>query len=217
MYELLLREGEMGQRSFRASRRKAIRIVALSIALVSLAAGVSAELNLARTDPKGYAKFLREYRSLIHGGVYEKPGEIGVSLEEGTRAVDEGIAFLEKQAPLAPLAVSRGLSSAAKALAVEQGRSGATGHSGADGSSPFVRMNRFGAWSGTAGENIAYGAGDARDVVIQLVVDDGVASRGHRANVFGTAYGFVGVGAGGHPKFRTVCVQDFAGKYEEKN
>ena len=77
-------------------------------------------------------------------------------------------------------------------------------------------MNRFGKWSVTAGENIAYGAGDAREIVIQLVVDDGVASRGHRANVFGAAFKYLGVGVGAHPKYGAVCVQDFAGGYEEK-
>ena len=178
--------------------------------------GVVAELNLARTDPKGYVKFLREYRALIHNGVYERPGEIGVQLQEGTRAVDEAITFLERQKPLGSLTASKGLSSAAKAHAVDQGKSGATGHSGADGSSPFDRMNRFGKWQGTAGENISYGSGDARGIVIQLMVDDGVASRGHRANIFSSAFRVVGIGVGPHPQYGTLCVQDFAGAYEEK-
>ncbi|MGA2547768.1 MAG: CAP domain-containing protein [Rectinemataceae bacterium] len=185
--------------------------------LSSVESGVVAELNLARTDPKGYAKFLREYRALIHNGVYERPGEIGVQLEEGTRAVDEAIGYLERQAALDPLTASKGLSSAAKAQAVDQGRSGATGHSGADGSSPFDRMNRYGKWLGIAGENIAYGAGDARGIVIQLIVDDGVESRGHRANIFKPSFKVVGIGIGRHPQYGTVCVQDFAGDYEEKN
>jgi uncharacterized protein YkwD len=179
--------------------------------------GVVAEINLARTDPKVYAKFLREYRALIHNGVYEQPGEIGVQLEEGTRAVDEAIGYLERQAALGPLTASKGLSSAAKTQAVDQGRSGATGHSGSDGSSPFDRMNRYGKWQVIAGENIAYGSGDARGIVIQLIVDDGVASRGHRDNIFKPSFKVVGIGVGPHPKYGTVCVQDFAGDYEEKN
>ena len=178
--------------------------------------GVVAELNLARTDPKGYMKFLREYRALIHNGIYERPGEIGVQLQEGTRAVDEAITFLERTKPLGSLTASKGLSSAAKAHAVDQGKSGATGHSGADGSTPFDRMNRFGKWQETAGENISYGSGDARGIVIQLMVDDGVASRGHRANIFSSALKVVGIGVGPHPKYGTICVQDFAGAYEEK-
>ena len=180
-------------------------------------AGVVAELNLARTDPKAYARYLRDYRALIHNGVFEQPGEIGVQLQEGTRAVDEAIAFLERQPPLGALSPSRGISRAARAQALDQGKSGATGHSGSDGSSPFDRMNRYGKWATTAGENAAYGASDARGIVIQLIVDDGVSSRGHRANIFNEAFKAVGVGVGPHPKYGTVCVQDFAGGYEEKN
>jgi uncharacterized protein YkwD len=179
-------------------------------------AAVVAELNLARTDPKAYARYLREYRALIHGGVYEKPGETGVQLQEGTRAVDEAISFLEKRSPVVALEPSRGLSSAARAQAQDQGKSGATGHSGSDGSTPFDRMNRYGKWATTAGENAAYGASDARGIVIQLIVDDGVSSRGHRANIFNDAFKAVGVGVGPHPKYGTVCVQDFAGAYEER-
>lgn len=180
-------------------------------------AAVVAELNLARTDPKGYALYLRGYRAMIHNGVYERPGEIGILLQEGTRAVDEAIGFLEKRSPVGALTPSRGMSRAARAQALDQGKSGATGHSGSDGSSPFDRMSRYGKWATTAGENAAYGPSDARGIVIQLIVDDGVSSRGHRANIFNEAFKVVGVGVGPHPKYGTVCVQDFAGGYEEKN
>jgi uncharacterized protein YkwD len=184
--------------------------------LDAVEAGVVAELNLARSDPKAYANYLKEYRSLIHGGVYQRPGRIGIQLQEGTRAVDEAIAFLEKHKPERELASSLGLSRAAKDQALEQGKSGATGHSGAGGSSPFDRMNRYGTWSGTAGENISYGADDARGIVIQLLVDDGVPSRGHRANIFNEAFAYVGVGFGKHPTYGAVCVLDFAGGYTER-
>jgi uncharacterized protein YkwD len=184
--------------------------------LDAVEAGVVAELNLARSDPKAYAIHLKEYRSLIHGGVYQRPGQIGIQLQEGTRAVDEAIAFLEKHKPERELASSHGLSRAAKDQAIAQGKSGATGHSGADGSTPFTRMGRYGAWSGTAGENISYGADDARAIVIQLLDDDGVASRGHRANIFNEAFAYVGVGFGKHPAYGAVCVLDFAGGYAEK-
>ena len=60
--------------------------------------------------------------------------------------------------------------------AADLGKSGITGHTGSDGSSPFDRMNRHGKWLGAAAENIAFGDGTPRDRIIQLIIDDGVAS-----------------------------------------
>ena len=54
------------------------------------------------------------------------------------------------------------------------------------------RMNRHGRASGSWAENIAYGNNDAIEIVMQLFIDDGVSSRGHRDNIVG-AYGEVAV------------------------
>ncbi len=174
------------------------------------------ELNAARTRPAAYIALLRDYRSHIHGGMLEYPDQTPVRLNEGTRAVDEAIAFLKRQEPLDPLALSKGLSAAARDLAADQGKTGGTGHAGSDGSSPPTRMSRHGKWLRTAGENCAYGPEDARQIVIQLIVDDGVPSRGHRANIFNPAFKVVGVAVGPHPRYRFVSVMDFAGGYREK-
>ena len=137
-------------------------------------------------------------------------------LNEGTKAVDEAIAFLEKQAPLPPFTLSAGLSRAAADHAADQGKTGQTGHSGSDRSTMRQRVERYSAWQKTIGENIAYGAESARDVIIQLIVDDGVPSRGHRVNIFNPDFLVVGIAFGPHPKFRTICVQNFAGGYTER-
>jgi uncharacterized protein YkwD len=63
------------------------------------------------------------------------------------------------------------------------GPDGLMGHTGTDGSDPYARMNRYGTVL-DGGENIAYGTFTGRDTVMGLVIDDGVASRGHRDNVF---------------------------------
>jgi len=177
---------------------------------------VLAELNLARTRPAAYIEFLKEYRTHMRGKYLERPGEITVVLNEGARAVDEAIAFLSRQSALPPLTLSAGLSRAAADHAADQGKTGRTGHAGSDRSTMKARVERYGDWSRTIGENIAYGAETARDVVIQLIVDDGVASRGHRANIFNPGFLVVGIAFGSHPAYRTVCVQDFAGGYDER-
>ncbi len=77
-------------------------------------------------------------------------------------------------------------------------------------------MNRFGAWSGSWGENISYGKSTARDVVIALIIDDGLRSRKHRKNIFNAAFNYAGAAVGPHARYRTVCSIDFAGGYAER-
>ena len=72
------------------------------------------------------------------------------------------------------------------------GPKGLTGHSGTDGSSPFDRMNRYGKWGGTAGENIAYGDSNGKEYMVQLYIDDGVANRGHRVNILTPGFKLTG-------------------------
>lgn len=183
--------------------------------LDELESSVADEVNLARSNPAAYAGILRDYRGYIHGRLLEVPGFAPLPLEEGRSAVDEAIAFLERQEPLPALFVSRGLSLSARDLASDQGRSGATGPTASDGSSPLDRMTRHGAWTGTAGEDVSYGASFARAIVVALIVDDGLPTRLHRANIFSRDYSVMGIAAGRHPVYGTVCVIDFAWAYKE--
>jgi uncharacterized protein YkwD len=76
-------------------------------------------------------------------------------------------------------------------------------------------MERFGHWTGCAGENIAYGYRDARSIVSVWIVDAKVVGRGHRKNLFNADFRVAGVACGSHPRFGSMCVMDFAGGYEE--
>jgi hypothetical protein len=62
----------------------------------------------------------------------------------------------EMQARRGPRAFA-GMSRAARAQAQDQGKSGATRHSGSDGSTPFDRMNRYGKWATTASRRAVIG------------------------------------------------------------
>ncbi len=46
------------------------------------------------------------------------------------------------------------------------------------------RVERYASWSGSIAENIDVGNNSAVDIVIALIVDDGVSTRGHRNNLF---------------------------------
>lgn len=169
------------------------------------------EINLARTEPGTYAGFLRDFRSRFEGRYYQLPGsDVRIWTSEGTAAVDEAIRFLSRRKPLPPLTWSGGLAAAAAEHAYDQARTGATGHNGRRGSGMRDRIERHGEWQGSIGENIGYGPKGARDMVMQLIIDDGVPDRGHRINTFSKTFKTAGVACGPHPRFGTMCVVDFA-------
>ena len=165
------------------------------------ATAVLRELNLARENPKLYASFAAESRP-FH------------MIEHG-RAVDEAVRFLNKAHPLPPLTLSAGMCRAAADHCAEQ-VAGQLGHDGNDRSSPGDRITRYGSWSTTWGENISYSQKTARGVVLALIIDDGVRSRGHRKNIFNTKFNYAGAAFGPHARYRTVCTIDFAGGYAER-
>ena len=165
------------------------------------AAAVIRELNLARENPSLYASFVAESRP--------------THMIEHGRAVDEAVRVLKTARPLPPLTLSTGMSRAAADHCAEQ-VDGQLGHDGSDRSSPGDRISRYGTWSLTWGENISYGQKTARGIVLTLIIDDGVRSRGHRKNIFNPKFNFAGAAFGPHARYRTVCSIDFAGSYTER-
>ena len=177
---------------------------------------VVSELNLARQNPRKYASFLEQMKPYYDGKLIKRPGKPIIQTEEGIRAVDEAIRFLNSAAPLPPFKISAGLSRAARDHVKDQGPKGKIGHNGSDGSQAATRVNRYGKWKRTLGENIAYGGEDARNMVMGLIIDDGVPNRGHRKNIFNPAFRIIGVACGQHSVFKTMGVITFAGDYIEE-
>lgn len=171
-----------------------------------LEADVLAELNRVRADPQGYADDLREYRNGFDGLVaYSRETPDGIMTKEGAAAVEEAIAFLDHQTPLPPLSETGILGKGAGDLVADQGESGRVGHISSGGLNPSARMLRHGGGAYVA-EVITYGPPDPRSVVRQLIVDDGVARRGHRLLVFSGQYRFAGVACGPHVTYGAMCV-----------
>jgi ankyrin repeat protein len=172
------------------------------------------ELNRARTNPARYAElYIKPMTRQFRGDLLVTPGETAVRTSEGVTAVEECVRALAGAQPVGPLASRPGLSRAAADHARDQGPRGAVGHEGGEGSDPGVRIRRYETAGASAwGENIGYGYGDARRIVISLLVDDGVASRGHRTNIMNNRFDSIGVAVGPHAAYRSMCVMDF-GKY----
>lgn len=184
-------------------------------AYAALEQDLVAELNLARTRPAEYAAYLEGLRPMFAGKEYRRPGKPALMTEEGTTPLEEAIKILRATRPLVALSVVSGMCSGARELVKEQGTSGSTGHKGADGSYCEQRAERFGAWRAPVGENLTYGDDMARERVLTLLIDDGVANRGHRQRILNPAYKVVGVACGQH-SLGSMCVITFAGGFTDK-
>ena len=174
------------------------------------------EMNDARVRPKAYAKQLRELRDCFEGRLWKRPGRVALRTREGVAALDEAVSFLETVTPVRPLRFNEGLARAARLHAWDIGPRGRIAHTSADGSRLSDRLNRLGAWRGLIAENISTLEEDARNVVIQLLVDDGVPGRGHRRNIFNPDLRQAGVGSAPHRDYKVVTVIDFADGFVER-
>ncbi len=172
------------------------------------------EMNKVRTDPKKYAElYISPRLKFFDGDLYKVPGEITLQTNEGKAALEECIKDLSSINSAPILVPELGLSLGAKDHTVDQGKRGATGHTGSDGSSPSVRVNRYGKWQSKVAENISYGEKSGRNIVVQLLIDDGVPSRGHRVNIMNRDFTKTGVSYGTHPKYDSMCTITYAAKY----
>jgi len=173
------------------------------------------EMNLARQNPTLYAGYVEEMRSHFDGKQFVLPGGTRIRTKEGRRALDEAIRFLSHTRPQPPLSLSAGMCRAAADHCADQA-GGRRGHDGSDRSNPGSRISRYGQWSGGWAENIAYGKSNARDIILALIIDDGLSARKHRKNIFNPKWNVTGAAFGPHAIYRTVCSMEFAGGYSDQ-
>lgn len=169
------------------------------------------EINLLRADPSGYARRLEEIQSSYEGVLrMREEGLAPIRTVEGVAPLLEAVAFLKQLRPMGPLASLDALVAAARDHVRDQGPTEAIGHRGSDGSNSFERISRHGRSTGLSAEVIDYGWTSAREIVMDLLIDDGIADRGHRRNLLIPRYVHAGAACGPHRRFGVMCVVEMA-------
>jgi uncharacterized protein YkwD len=175
------------------------------------------ELNKVRYDPVKYANESIKWMGVFYEGKLLKlPGKEILETSEGKTAFDDCIKYLEQSKPVPLLYPSKGMSKACMLLVYDQSTTGDTGHKGSGNSSPVERVKNFGNFEGSYAENIHYGDCEPVLVVISLLIDDGVRSRGHRKTILDPAFNFTGVSIGKHKIYGQMCVNTFATTFRDK-
>jgi hypothetical protein len=176
-------------------------------------------MNRVRQHPAAFAAEARAMLPLFdQAKLFTRPGQTPVRTREGAAAVHELVAFLDGARPVPPFeSCPAELCEAARRHVRDIGASGATAHEGSDGSSSQDRVEACVEWERAMGENLAFGTATAADIVAQLCVDDGVPSRGHRANVFNPEFKHVGVAVGAHARYGTMACIVHVGGWARKD
>lgn len=116
---------------------------------------------------------------------------------------------LKKMLPIHPHIPYKPLAEAAKFHAEDMGKTGEIGHTSTDGTSFGDRLKRYVKMSGMA-ENCSYGKEKPIDILMQLLIDDGVPNKGHRVSILSPKYFSIGVSIKAHQRYGINAVQDFS-------
>ncbi len=157
-------------------------------------------LNAVRTNPKEFAN--------THAQPYIKENEL-----EENRFAKSLLKDLKQTQPMGALQLTKVLTDVARYHANDMGTTGKTGHESTDGTPFHIRVRTQSKAQGMIAENCAYGQTSALDFVMQLLIDDGVESLGHRKNILEPKYQWIGIAIEPHKTYRTNCVMDFAERF----
>jgi len=145
-------------------------------------------INLARLYPKEFMKYeALKYNGTVKYGDYLKDSKYKKSL----------LATLNTMPPVAELKFDKILYENAKCFAKESGELGIEGH------------KRIKCAKGNYAECCSYGMETGKDIAMQWLIDDGIASLGHRKNCLEKRYTKIGLSSAKHKKWDTCAVAEF--------
>ncbi|MBC7797790.1 MAG: CAP domain-containing protein [Pyrinomonadaceae bacterium] len=171
-----------------------------------LEAEILNEINEVRRNPQSYAVFLENYKKFYNGKELTLPQKSVCITNEGASAVDEAIAYLKTAKPVADVRLNIGLTSAANNHLNDLQKNNIRGHKGSDASFPDARVEKYGFWTAPVYEIINYNSASARETVMQILIDDGNKTRGHRTKLLDAKDKVIGLKCGETKNYGKTCV-----------
>ena len=176
------------------------------------------ELNNLRKNPKSYIPLIElEMKSLKKNNILKKrDSNLQIQTVEGKDAYIEAINFLQNQEGVPPVKEESRLNSAALDLVKDIGTRGVVSHQDQYGQYVSERIEKYCEWDYSASEVIEVSSKNPQDILISLIVDDGLKNRPDRMTLFNPAYNFVGISCGMHSEYEIVTVIVFTGNIRQK-
>ena len=161
--------------------------------------------NKLRQDPQNFIPKLKEYFKYFRNKIYHPPGEDPIQTYEGSEALEDAIQFLKTQKPVNPLEYNEYISAACKDHSSDIGEKGYTSHEGRDTKNISERLEKYCEWDGACSESIDLGFKSAENIIINLLIDDGVKDRYQRLNIFNPKFKYIGLAVSAHREYG-ICV-----------
>ena len=166
--------------------------------------------NELRENPQSYIQKLKDTLKYFRNKIFHPPGEDPIQTYEGPEAVDDAIQFLKTQKPVDLLVYNEGIAQACKDHAFDIGTKGLTTHEGSDDLNISERIEKYVEWDGGAAESLDFGFRNAENIILNLLIDDGVKDRYQRNNLFNDKFKYIGIGAAPHREYGTCVVIGYA-------
>lgn len=147
-------------------------------------------INLARLFPRQFLEF----------EILDQPSKFNMN----SSYVSSLKHTLNTMVPVEKLKGSQEMKRLANCFVIEQGPKGVIGH------------DRFTCPDVFFGECCSYGLSNSLEIVLQLLVDEGISSLGHRKICLDSKYHSIGVSIGSHKTYGSMAVLDFDLKKEFK-
>jgi uncharacterized protein YkwD len=156
-------------------------------------------------------------KSLKKNNILKKrDSNLQIQTVEGKDAYIEAINFLQNQEGVPPVKEESRLNSAALDLVKDIGTRGVVSHQDQYGQYVSERIEKYCEWDYSASEVIEVSSKNPQDILISLIVDDGLKNRPDRMTLFNPAYNFVGISCGMHSEYEIVTVIVFTGSIRQK-
>ena len=166
--------------------------------------------NECRENPQSSISKLKEIQPYFKDKIYHHPLEDAITTYEGADIIEEATQYLKTLKPINTLIYSEEISKACRDHIADIGHKGLTDHIGSDGSNITDRIEKYCEWDGIVGENLDFGFREGSNILMNMIMDDGVKERCQRRNIFNREFKFIGVGVGPHKTFGVCAVVGYA-------